>query len=226
MEILMNECLNEIIKQRIERTRKNLESNNMQTFYAETKEDAVSIVESLLEEGSTVAKGGSMTLKEAGITNLLMSGRYNYLDSTGLSGDEQKNYYRQSFFADAYLCSANAITENGELYNVDGNSNRVAAICYGPESVIIVAGYNKIVSNLDEAIKRVKNIAAPCNTKRLDKKTYCHEKGLCMTCTSDNNEITSGCKSDQRICCNYLVSAQQRIKNRIKVIIINDSLGF
>ncbi len=222
----MNDCLKENIRQKIERTRKNLESNNMQTFYAETKEDAVSIVESLLEEGSTIAKGGSMTLKEAGITDLLMSGRYNFLDSTGLSGDEQRNCYLQAFFADTFLCSANAITENGELYNVDGTSNRVAAICYGPKSVIIVAGYNKIVSNLDEAIKRVKNIAAPCNAKRLEYKTYCYEKGLCMSCTSDNNEMTAGCKSDQRICCNYLVSAQQRIKNRIKVIIINDSLGF
>ena len=117
-------------------------------------------------------------------------------------------------------------TENGELYNVDGNSNRVACIAYGPESVIVVAGVNKIVENLDKAIERVKTICAPLNTKRLDCQTFCNTKGSCVSLESDKSYMCDGCGSDARICCNYLVSARQRKKDRIKVILINEKLGY
>ncbi len=125
-----------------------------------------------------------------------------------------------------YISSSNAITENGELYNVDGYSNRVAAICYGPESVIIVVGINKIVGNLDEAIKRVKTMAAPANATRLNCTSYCTEKGECMGLTSGNSSMTNGCRGQNRICCNYVVSAYQNQKDRIKVIIVGEELGY
>ena len=134
--------------------------------------------------------------------------------------------YRKTFSADAYFASSNAITENGELYNVDGNSNRVAAILYGPASVILVCGYNKIVKNIDEAIDRVKRVAAPGNTIRLNIDAPCSKLGKCISADKEDAELCSGCKSDRRICCNYVVCAQQRHKDRIKVIIIGEEYGY
>ncbi len=213
----MNEHMRTIIEKRINKTMANLERNKMQPFYAKTKEDALKIVESLILQGQTVSCGGSATLQECGIMDLLRSGRYQFLDRSkpGLTQDEIKEIYRKTFFADNYLLSANAITENGELYNVDANSNRVAAMLYGPDSVIVVAGYNKIVPNLEAAAERVKKIAAPVNAVRLQCETPCTKAGECLSCHSEG-----------RICCNYVVSAQQRHKNRIKVILVGEELGF
>ena len=133
-----------------------------------------------------------------------------------------------SFSADVYLCSSNAVTENGELYNVDGNSNRTAAILYGPKSVIMVVGINKIVRNLDEAVQRVKNVSAPANALRLSCGTFCSEKGYCVSLEGKKGgiELCSGCQTDARICCNYVVSARQRQRNRIKVLLVGQDLGY
>ena len=217
-----------IVDKRIKKTMENLKANNMQPYYVETVKEVAGKVAELLKEGDTVAVGGSMSLFEAGIIDLLRSGKYTFLDryEKGLSREQMKQIFRKSFFADAYLCSSNAITENGELYNVDGNSNRVAAICYGPDSVIIVVGINKIVANLDDAVKRVKTMAAPANATRLNYTSYCTEKGECMGLTSGNSCMTSGCSGQNRICCNYVVSAYQNQKDRIKVIIVGEELGY
>ncbi len=224
----MDKNLKAIIDLRIQKTAENLRKNNMQVFCVEKKEDVVPVVESLLSEGDTVAAGGSVSLAESGVMELLCCGKYNFLDrsKSGLTREEIEDIYRQSFFADAYFCSSNAVTEKGELYNVDGNSNRVAAICYGPKSVIMVVGYNKIVKDMDEAIRRVKTTAAPANCVRLNCDTYCKEKGECMSFLSDDLYMPSGCSSTGRICCNYVVSAMQRVKNRIKVILVAEELGF
>jgi len=221
----MSEYSEKIYRTILERTAKNLEANNMKPFIAEKKEDVPAIVKSLLTPGCTIVCGGSVTLAEAGVTELLKSGEYNYLDRDGKSREELEKIYRDAFSADVYLCSSNAITENGELYNVDGNSNRVAAICFGPRSVIMVAGRNKVVRTLDDAVMRVKRFAAPMNTARLGCETYCRSKGECMGAVSGGS-MTDGCHSDGRICCSFVVSAQQRIKDRIKVILVNEELGF
>ena len=223
----MNESKKDILRMRIEKTRRALERNNMQTFLAETKEDVLPIVASLLKEGETVAVGGSVTLSECGVMELVRNGSYRFLDRYDPSLDDagRKEIFRASFTADTYLCSSNAITEHGELYNVDGNSNRVAAILYGPDSVIIVAGYNKIVADLNEAAKRVKKIAAPANALRLGCETYCTKTGECVSLKDPTADFCFGCDSAKRICCNYVVSAQQRIKNRIKVILVLEELG-
>lgn len=215
-----------VLKKRIDRTLAALQKNNMQAFYAETKEDVVALVASLLHENDSVSCGGSVSLVETGVMDHLRSGRYRFLDRSraGLTPEEIRDIYIASFGADAYLCSANAITENGELYNVDGNSNRVAALLYGPRSVIVVAGYNKIVRDLDDAVRRVKTIAAPANCTRLQCATYCNETGTCKG--TDYERMTDGCESDARICCNYVVSARQRHKDRIKVILVGEELGF
>lgn len=222
----MSEYQSGVYRKILEKTAKALEANNMKCFIAEKKEEVPDIVKGLLTEGCTVTCGGSMTLEECGAAALLRSGAYNFLDRTGKSREETEAIYRAAFSADAYLTSSNAITENGELYNVDGNSNRVAAICFGPKSVIVIAGRNKIVRTLDDAVVRVKRYAAPMNTARLGCETYCHAKGECMSLASGNSCMTSGCKSDGRICCSYVVTAHQRIKDRIKVILVNEELGF
>ncbi|WP_245755151.1 lactate utilization protein [Pelosinus propionicus] len=127
-----------------------------------------------------------------------------------------KTYYtRRSFSADTFLCSTNALTEDGELYNIDGNGSRVAAMIYGPEQVIIVAGINKIVRNLEEAEKRVRNYAAPLDAKRLQKNTPCASLGYCVDC-----------KSEERICNDFVVIKRQFTKGRIKVIIVGKQLGY
>jgi hypothetical protein len=182
----------------------------------------------LLKEGDTVGVGGAMTLFESGVIDFLRSGKFNFLDryEEGLTNDQLNKIFVDSFSADVYLCSSNAITENGELYNVDGNSNRVAAICFGPKSVIIIAGYNKLVKDLEDAVKRVKTIAAPANCTRLSSQSYCREKGECMSFNGDASEMTGGCSGPNRICCNYVVSAYQRKKDRIKVILVGEELGY
>ena len=222
----MENAVNEIIRLRMEKTKNALENNNMTAYTVKTKEEAADIVRSLLKKGDVIASGGSVTLNQCGITDIIKSPDYIYLDRNSVAPDKTAEIFRKSFSADVYLCSSNALTENGELYNVDGNSNRVAAIAYGPKSVIIIAGYNKIVRNIEEASNRVKKTAAPANTVRLQCDTYCSKSGECAAFTKESQDITSGCSSDERICCNFLISAKQRHKGRIKVILVAENLGF
>lgn len=213
--------MNDIVHKVIDALRKNY----MQADYVSCKEDAVALIQSLIPAGATVGTGGSRTLDETGITALLRGGDYTFYDrnNPNYSPEEKAACTVKSATADFYLCSSNAVTENGELYNVDGFSNRVAAIANGPQKVIMVVGINKIVPDLDAAIRRVKTIAAPLNTKRLNCETYCRETGVCMGL---GGGMTDGCHSPARICCNYLVSAQQRVANRIHVILVGEALGF
>ena len=210
----------------IEKTMENLRKNNMDAYFAENKEEALLLIKSLLKNGETVGVGGSVTLNEVGVLDLLRNEDYNFLDryKEGLNREDITEIFRKSFFSDSYITSSNAITEEGELYNVDGNANRVAAMLFGPSSVIVVAGKNKIVENLKSAEKRVKTIAAPLNVKRLSMKTYCSEKGVCMG--AEDEKLCAGCMSEDRICASYTVMARQRIKGRVKVIIVNENLGY
>lgn len=222
----MSTPVNTITKMRLEKTAENLRKNKMEAYIAKDSNEAVKIVESLLKEGETISCGGSVSLKESGVMELMQSGKYNFLDrSQAKTREETEEIYRQAYFCDTYLCSSNAVTENGELYNVDGNSNRVSAICYGPKSVVMVCGYNKLVKNIDEAIVRVKTISAPANCIRLNCETYCGAKGECKS-LAFGGDMPSGCNSDGRVCCNYVVSAQQRVKGRIKVVLVEEELGY
>lgn len=210
----------------IKKTMENLEKNGIKAFFVETKEEVVPLVETLVPEGSSVSNGGSVSLKESGVSKLLESGKYEFIDRRGLEGEELRQSYIKTFGCDTFFCSSNAVTENGELYNVDGNSNRVACIVYGPRQVIMVVGVNKIVPDISAAIKRVKECAAPPNTIRLNKNTPCAVTGHCISLDRESSYICDGCQSDDRICCNFVVSAHQRHKDRIKVIIVNEKLGY
>lgn len=202
---------------KINRTIEALKKNNMNGYYAKNRDEVIELIKDIVKEGSKVAVGGSETLSELGILEHLRSGRYDFLDryKEGLTREEVTNIFKQSFLADAYLSSCNAITENGELYNVDGNGNRVAAMLYGPDKVIVICGINKIVKDVDEAIKRNREISAPMNAKRLNKKTPCAKVGYCMNCNSP-----------ERICNEYTLIKKQRSSERMHVIFLNENLGY
>lgn len=203
--------------ERIQKTMDNLRLNRMKPYYAENRDELYEIIRGLIKDDKLITAGGSMTLKDSGVTDLLMNefGEA-YLDrSKGKNPDEVGEIFRKAFVSDTFFASSNAITENGELYNVDGNGNRVSAMIFGPKQVIIVAGVNKIVKDINEAVKRVEQTAAPKNTVRLDCETPCKKTGECMHC-----------HTPARICCSYVTLAYQRIPDRIKVILVNEDLGY
>jgi hypothetical protein len=206
-----------IITERIKRTISALEKNHIKASYAPTKSDAVKQAEQLLTAGCTIGSGGSVTLTESGVMDLMKSSRYHYIDRS--KGEKE---LCQAHNADVFFMSSNAITENGELYNVDGNCNRVSALAHGPKKVVIIAGYNKIVPDLSAAIERVKEIAAPANGIRLGVQTPCAETGRCVAC---GGPMTAGCSSPDRMCVNYVVTAYQRTE-RIHVILVGEVLGY
>lgn len=202
---------------RIQRVTEALKRNRMKPYYVESREELHGLIRELVKNDKLITSGGSMTLKESGVIELLTNEFGTaYLDrSAGKDREAQEEIMRRAFVSDTFLSSTNALTEDGELYNVDGNGNRVAAMIYGPKQVIVVAGVNKIVKNMDEAVRRVETIAAPKNTVRLDCGTPCAVTGEC-----------AHCHSDRRICCSYVRLAQQRVPDRIKVIIVNENLGY
>ena len=209
----------------MEKIIKALEKNNFEVHYFEKKEEILAFVKQFLPEDSKISNGGSQSVTECGVFDLIKSGKYNYIDRfAATTPEDEKKMIADYFTADYFFCSANAITENGELVNVDGRSNRVAALLYGPRYVVAIVGKNKIVKDISEALYRVKTVAAPQNTVRLSCNTYCREAGRCVAW--DNPQMASGCGSDARICCNYVVSAHQREKGRIKILLCGEDLGF
>lgn len=205
------------VEKKVERTIKNINSGNMEGHYIKNRDQLFEKLEDLMAEGSTVGVGDSMTLFETGVIDFLRSGKFNFLDKykEGLGSVDKRELYIKNFSADTFICSTNAITENGELYNIDGNGSRVAPMIYGPKQVIIVAGINKIVKNLDEAEIRVRQYAAPIDAKRLNKDTPCTKLGYCVDC-----------KSPSRICNDFVVIKGQFIKGRIKILIVGEELGY
>lgn len=217
----MNEKINKVLE--------NLKKNNMEAYYVDKKEDVLELVKTLVPKGATVAAGGSVTLNETGVMDYIKNGEFNYLDRNkpGLSKEEMNNVCIEALACDVYFSSSNAITEDGDLYNVDGNANRVAALTYGPKSVVIVAGINKIVPDLTAAVIRLKTIAAPKNCLRLGINNYCAIKGHCISIDNGEGErLGAGCMSDTRICCTTVISSKQKFKNRIKVILVGEELGY
>lgn len=203
-----------------------LRRNNMEAFCVDTAAEVVPLLKTLITPGSTVAVGGSRSLDDCDVLSLLRNGAYRFLDRyrPGLTAEQVREMFVDSLDADVYLCSANAVTERGEVYCVDGNGNRIAALCYGPRSVVLVVGCNKIVPDLEAAQQRVKTVAAPKNAARLNCSTPCTARGTCFGI--DGEFCTDGCASDARICCSYLTLGRQRTFGRIKVVLVAEPLGF
>ncbi|MGP3777344.1 lactate utilization protein [Halanaerobium saccharolyticum] len=195
---------------------RNFEKRNIEAFYVKDSKAATAKVLELIKERTSVSWGGSMTLGEIGIFDKLKAGDYKLLDrATASNSAEKEKIYHQALSADYYLMSSNAITQAGELVNVDGNGNRLAALIYGPKNVIIVAGMNKVTVDQESAVKRVRNQAAPANSVRLDQKTPCAKTGYC-----------SSCQIDDTICCQTVITRRSRQDGRIKVILVGEELGF
>ena len=225
----MHKIKEEMRAMRVRNTLENLRRNNMEAMFVKNKAEALAALKNYLTPGCTIGVGGSVTLDEIGALDLFRCGDYRFLDryAPDLTPAQIKDIYRSSLCADVYVMSTNAITESGELYNVDGRSNRVAALLYGPDSVVIVAGINKLVTDLDEAIRRHKTVAAPANAARLSCATPCVRTGKCASLLRQGDDaICSGCASEDRICASYVVSARQREQGRIKVILVGEELGF
>lgn len=214
----------------VERTIKALGKNNIEAQFVATAADVVPAVKQLLKEGETVAVGGSVTLSETNVLQLLRSGAYQFYDryAPNLDANGVEEVLHKSFFVDTYFASANALTEHGEVYCVDGRSNRVAALLYGPKQVILIVSWDKIVPDLVSAILRVKQIAAPSNARRLDTGTYCTESGVCIRASLDERNLMalSAGACEHTICSNYVVFSHQQTEGRMKVLIVGESLGY
>lgn len=199
-----------------EKVIKGLQSRNMEGFYAETKEDALKLALELIPTGSSVSWGGSMSIEEIGLKKAMREGDYIVYDrDAAKSPEERREVEIKTFGCDYFLASSNAVTEDGILVNIDGNSNRVAAIAYGPKHVLMIFGMNKITKDVDAAIYRARNEAATINAQRFPVNTPCKVTGSC-----------ANCKSPDTVCCQFLTTRFSKHTGRIKIILVNENLGF
>ena len=195
---------------------KNLNKRQMEGYYCSDRNSALEKALELIPKGSSVGYGGSMTLTETKIIDAIQDGEYKLINrDKAKRPDEQRKVYGEIFDSDFFLMSTNVITLDGELINIDGRGNRVAFLCYGPQNVLILAGMNKIVTDVQSGLKRARNIAAPPNAVRLNRETPCAITGKCEDCYSD------GC-----MCGQFVVTRRSAIPNRIKVILIGEELGY
>ena len=192
---------------------KGLESRNMKGYYAHSKEEALKLALELIPEGSSATMGGGMSVHEIGLVDALKKGNYNFIDRDEM--EDKRAAMLAAYDADVFLASANAMTEDGVLVNIDGNANRVSAIAQGPKKVVLIVGMNKICNDVDGAMKRARNVAAPVNAQRFGLNTPCSKTGACMNC-----------KSPDTICCQFLITRYSKHPGRINVILVNDNLGF
>ena len=195
---------------------KNLEKRNMEGYFFETGAECVKAITDLIEEDSQISWGGSESIKECGLLDALKKGNYTLIDRlTAKSPEESRELYVKAALSDYYLMSTNAIPMDGELINIDGNGNRVACLIHGPKHIIIVAGMNKVVSDVEAGYARVRDIATPANTKRLNKNTPCFHTGRC-----------GDCLSPECICNQVVITRRSGHPGRIKVFLVAEDLGY
>lgn len=194
-----------------------LKARNMEAMFVETKEEALKAALDIIEEGSTVSWGGVMSARDIGLIDAVRNGNYTVLDREGEKDPEKRAEIEKRIPAecDYYIVSANGMSENGVIVNVDGNSNRVSALAYGPKHVVMIVGMNKVVHTEEDAYRRAKYVAAPINAQRFGLDTPCAKLGKCMDC-----------QHEQCICCNILITRYSRHAGRIKVILVNEDLGY
>lgn len=195
---------------------KSLKSRQMEGHYVQTKEEALALALELIPEGSSISWGGSMSIKAIGLPEALHKGNYKVLDRDLCATPEEKaEMMHQALNCDYFLASCNAISEDGILVNIDGNANRVAAFAFGPKNVLLIVGMNKVVKSEEDAMSRARNEAAPINAQRFGLDTPCSKNGMCYDC-----------KSPDCICCQILITRYSRVAKRIKVILVDENLGF
>lgn len=193
-----------------------LNSRNMAGYYAESKEEALAKALELIPEGSSIAWGGTMSVGEIGLKEAVCQGNYQvYNRDAAATPEEKRKIELITYDCDFFLTSANAITEDGVIVNIDGYANRVSAIAAGPRNVLMIVGMNKVVKDVENAVSRARNEAAPINAQRFNLDTPCAKTGACFDC-----------KSPDTICCQFLITRYSKVPQRIKVILVNEELGF
>ena len=195
---------------------KNLHRRHIEGFYCPTAEEAVKKVSELIEDGSSVTWGGTMTVRDLGIPQVLKDrGTLEVLDrDLAKTPEDKQTMYLKAFSADVYLSSANAISEDGVIVNIDGNGNRVAAITWGPKKVIFVIGLNKVAQTVEAALARARSTASPINAARFDIKTPCQVDGVCHNCNSADS------------ICNYVHFLRNSPRGRHTVVLVGENLGY
>ena len=213
----MNEFKLQAKKNLAETMIQNLAKRNMEGYFAATREEAVQLImDKFLKAGKTVCFGGSMSLTESGLMDAIRESDCILYDrNTAKTPEAMKEMKAKMINSDYFLMSTNAITVEGELVNIDGVSNRVSYLCYGPENVIILVGMNKVVTSVEDGVHRVRDIASPPNTVRLNKNTPCAKTGRC-----------GDCYSDDCICSQIVITRRSGTKNRIKVVLVAEELGY
>lgn len=195
---------------------KNLRSRHFEACYCADKDEALKKALEWIPAGASVGWGGAFSAEQIGLLGAVRAGNYRAIDrDQGSTPAEQAKIMKQCLSGDVFITGANALSLDGQMVNIDGNGNRVAAIVYGPESVIVVAGMNKVADTLEDAVKRARTVAAPMNKQRFDSKTPCEVTGACADCRSD------GC-----ICNQILITRNCRPAGRIKFILVGEALGF
>ncbi len=195
---------------------KTLKARNMEAYYVGSKEEACKKALELIPEGSSISWGGSLSAQEIGLKDAVCQGNYViYNRDTAKTPEEKRRVELQAYDCDFFLSSANAITEDGMIINIDGHANRVSCIAQGPRNVLMIVGMNKVAKNVDAAMSRARNEAAPINAQRFNLNTPCCKTGACFDC-----------KSPETICCQILITRFSKDAGRIKVILVNDALGF
>jgi len=208
-------------KLKLELVKEKLKKNNFDPYIAESTEKAKEIVFDQILPGldvKSISWGGSMTFVSTGLFHALKDDeRFEVLNTfdRSLAAEESMALRRKSLLVDLFVTGTNGVTEDGQLVNLDMIGNRVCGITFGPKNVIILVGRNKICSDIEDAMFRIKNYAAPVNAMNLDKKTPCREKGFCHNCSSP-----------ERICNTWTITEKSFPKDRVKVILINEDLGF
>ena len=195
---------------------KNLKSRHFDAYYCENKKVALAKALELIPEGASVAWGGALSADQIGLTEAVRNGNYCVIDrSAAQTPEEQKEIVKNWLFSDVFISGANALSLDGQMVSIDGTGNRVAAICYGPGMVLVVAGMNKVEDTLEAAIHRARTVAAPMNKQRFQNQTPCMVTGVC-----------ADCKSEASICNQIVITRNCRPVGRIKFIIVGEDLGF
>ena len=194
---------------------KNLKNHHFDAYYCATKEEALAKALELIPEGASIGWGGSLTCSQIGLMEAIHQGNYRLLDRDQCKTlEEKERIQREAFFADVFLSSANGLSLDGQLVNIDGTGNRVAPVIYGPKTVLIIAGMNKVEDSLDAAINRARTIAAPMNNQRFGNNNPCSTTGTC-----------GNCKNETCICNHIVVTRHGRPAGRIKFILVGEDLG-
>ena len=195
---------------------KNLKARHFDAYYCANKEEALKKALELIPEGASVGWGGALSAQQIGLMDAVNAGPYTALDRTGITDPDQvKAIYQQHFTADVFLTGANGLSLDGQMVNIDGTGNRVAAIIYGPKTVLVIAGMNKVSDTLEEAIHRARTVASPMNNQRFGNDNPCSFTGTC-----------ADCKSETCICNQIVITRHCRPAGRIKFILVGEDLGY